>query len=557
MARIVSATTEVAPSPAHRGELATLDLLKTGLGPEFTVYHGVDWTRAHERRMEYGEIDFVVVNRDGRILLIEQKNGPLVESGAVIEKHYPGKRTNIRSQIRRNVDAIREKFKMQDRRKRTLEIDYLIYCPDHRLVNVTAAGLDRDRIVDASRRDRLVETIAGRLEVGTGADSELPERIHRFFRQEFQIVPDIHARIGAQDRSIARLNAALVDAIGSIEMSPLRLRVRGVAGCGKTSIAVYFYQRALKAGKRPLMVCFNRPLREKLKAIVPDCGLVQTWNGLCGSFLEDCGMAPDYRRMFEIPDFWTKVEEEVRDRVLEGPLPEAWKFDSLIVDEAQDFDPEWFQILKLFLNDDPDILWLEDPDQNIRRTAPPDEAGFVGWRARQNHRSPRAVARFVRSVLPFDFECAGAAAGFDVSVWPYDAPEDQPRIAAKRVTELVRRGFRKTDIVLLTMRGFDKSVMSGRGLRLGNFALSRFEGDYDRFSNQKVSEGDIRFDSIHRFKGQQSPAVILCDIDPEPERLEDWEKRLYCGMTRATVHLELLAARSNPWCERLIEAARS
>lgn len=240
MARIVSATTEVAPSPAHRGELATLDLLKTGLGPEFTVYHGVDWTRAHERRMEYGEIDFVVANRDGRILLIEQKNGPLVESGAVIEKHYPGKRTNIRSQIRRNVDAIREKFKMQDRRKRTLAIDYLIYCPDHRLVNITAAGLDRDRIVDASRRDRLVETIAGRLEVGTGADSELSERVHRFFRQEFQIVPDIHARIEAQDRSIARLNAALVDAIGSIEMSPLRLRVRGVAGCGKTGIAVYF-----------------------------------------------------------------------------------------------------------------------------------------------------------------------------------------------------------------------------------------------------------------------------------------------------------------------------
>ena len=555
MARIVPAVTEVALSSAHRGELATLGILKAGLGPEFTVYHSVDWTRARERGMEYGEIDFVVVNRDGRILIVEQKNGPLVESGAGLEKWYSGEKKNVRSQIRRNVDAIREKFKMQDRRKRTLEIDYLFYCPDHRVIDIAAAGLDRDRIVDASRRDRLVETIADRLGAGTGADSDLPERVHRFFRQEFQIVPDVHARIDAQERGFARLNAALVEAVAGIEMSPLRLRVRGVAGCGKTGIAVHFHQRALKAGKRPLMVCFNRPLREKLNAIVPDSGLVQTWNGLCVSFLEHCGAAPDYRRMFEVPDFWAKVEEEVRDRLLEGPIPEAWKFDSLIVDEAQDFDPEWFQTLKLFLNDDHDILWLEDPDQNIRRTAPPDEAGFVGWRARRNLRSPRTVARFVRAVLPFEFECAGAAPGFDVAVWPYDSPDEQPRLAAKRVTELVRRGFRKTDIVLLTMRGFDKSVMSAPGLRLGNFTLGRFAGDYDRFGNQKMSEGDIRFDSIHRFKGQQSPAVILCDVDPDPERLEDWEKRLYCGMTRATMHLELLAARSNPRCERLFEAA--
>ena len=557
MARIAPVVPKVAFSAAHRGELATLACLDKRLGPEFTVYHSVDWTRAHADRMEYGEIDFAVVNRDGRILVIEQKNGPLVETGAGLEKRYSnGRKKNVSSQIRRNVDAIREKFRMQDRLNRTLAVDYLIYCPDYCLVKVNAAGLDRERIVDAPRSGRLVETVAETLGAGTGADADFTRAVHRFFGQTFEVVPDVHARIRAQERSFARLNTEFVHMIGNIEMSPLRLRVRGVAGCGKTGIAVHFYERALDAGKRPLMVCFNRPLREKLKAIVPNSGLVQTWNGLCFDFLKDCGAAPHHRRMFADPNFWTEVEEKVKERVLEDSVPEAWKFDSLIIDEAQDFDPEWLQILKFFLTDDPDILWLEDPDQNIRRTDPPDAAGFVGWRARRNHRSPETVARFVRSVLPFDFECAGAASGFDVAVWPFDDPGDQPKLAAKRVTELVRRGFRKTDIVLLTMRGFNRSPMSDPMLRLGNFTLGRFTGDYDMFGNQKMSKGEIRFDSIHRFKGQQAPAVILCDVDPDPKRLEDWERRLYCGMTRATMHLELLAARSNPWCERLFDAAR-
>jgi hypothetical protein len=38
----------------------------------------------------YGEIDFAVVNRAGRVLLTEQKNGPLLETDAGLAKAYPG-----------------------------------------------------------------------------------------------------------------------------------------------------------------------------------------------------------------------------------------------------------------------------------------------------------------------------------------------------------------------------------------------------------------------------------------------------------------------------------
>jgi len=73
---------------AHRGEIETLQRLKNGIGPEFTIYHGVHWTRAYDNRTAFGEIDFVIVNRSGRVLVVEQKNGAPIEAGDDLLKRY-------------------------------------------------------------------------------------------------------------------------------------------------------------------------------------------------------------------------------------------------------------------------------------------------------------------------------------------------------------------------------------------------------------------------------------------------------------------------------------
>ena len=49
--------------------------------------------------------------------------------------------------------------------------------------------------------------------------------------------------------------------------------------------------------------------------------------------------------MNDNPDFWRNVLEQVMDQ----DVPEDWKFDTLIVDEGQDFEAEWLEILRLFL----------------------------------------------------------------------------------------------------------------------------------------------------------------------------------------------------------------
>ena len=73
---------------------------------------------------------------------------------------------------------------------------------------------------------------------------------------------------------------------------------------------------------------------------------------------------------------------------------EEWRFDTLIIDEAQDFEGEWFEAVRLFLHENAAMLWLEDPNQNVRGVdaVALQQQGFVGYRSLLNYRSPERIA---------------------------------------------------------------------------------------------------------------------------------------------------------------------
>jgi superfamily I DNA and RNA helicase len=98
-----------------------------------------------------------------------------------------------------------------------------------------------------------------------------------------------------------------------------------------------------------------------------------------------------------------------------------------------------------------------------------------------------------------------------------------------------------------------KSVFSQLD-QVGGVALRRFTENYDSDGGQIMTEGGLLFDSVYRFKGQEAPAVILVDVDPDVRYLERAEMLLYCGMTRATVRLELVVNRENDFNQRFFSA---
>ena len=380
-------------SLGQTAELRTLETLRRGLSSDYTVFHTVHWSRDSEYRISLGETDFVIVNQSGECVVIEQKAGALEESNHGLIKRYENGSKNVAIQIHRTLNGIRDQFKRQS--GRDISLDYLIYCPGHRLRDLNAVGLTASRIVDARDSLHLADRVIKILSPGHPTDHG--KRVHRFFENCFHLVPDIHAHVMAGERAMIHLSQSLVDTLFSIDMTPLRLWLKGTAGCGKSILAARYIDAATVAGKRPLLVCFNRPLAERLKIMAPHSATVNTFYGLMDQFLEARGHALNYVDI-NTPGFWDKVQ----DRVIGESIEDDWKFDTLVVDEGQDFEPQWAEILQLFLRPNADILWLEDPDQKIRMPQDRNSVqvpayskfgpSFVGYHARANFRSPETIA---------------------------------------------------------------------------------------------------------------------------------------------------------------------
>ena len=87
----------------NAGDHAELDLLATlerGLSDAYTLFHSVDWSRGAGALEQHGEIDIVVVNQRGDVLLMEVKSGNVdflpggifKTYGAQVKKHHrPGR----------------------------------------------------------------------------------------------------------------------------------------------------------------------------------------------------------------------------------------------------------------------------------------------------------------------------------------------------------------------------------------------------------------------------------------------------------------------------------
>jgi hypothetical protein len=523
-------------------ELETLVHLRDELPGDYLIYHSVHWNKSDPRHIIFGEVDFVIVNTAGEVMVIEQKNGALHETEQGLEKHYwGGDKKLVFSQVQRNLENVRDKFKKFNPQRHKLTIDYLIYCPDHRVVDINAAGIDKARTVDSQSRSSLPERVEQLLASEKDENPILRQELHNFLLSSFRIAADVNAYKTKQQKVYRRLLDGLSEVIESLEFSPFRLRIIGTAGSGKTQVTLRFCERALAEGRKPLLVCYNRRLADKFTAQAPEGVTVDTYHGFCREMAERSGIELDFSKSEE-PGFWRGVQDELL-AATHSALP---KFDCLVIDEGQDFKADWYEMLTFFLEEDATQLWLEDPLQKLRQTDPVPLPGFVIYRETGNFRTPASIANFIKGTLESEFEQRNSLSGLGVELHEYDNPVDIQKILNSRALALVKQGFDPADIAIVSCRGIGSTSL-GDLQQVAKWKLRRYLNKYDANARQVYSDGDINFDSIYRYKGEQAPVVILVDLDERLER-NDWNTGvLYCAMTRATVKLELVVSKDCPW----------
>ncbi len=520
---------ELAVTGAALREIETLKLLHAALPDGYSVYHAVHWTNIERGFSVYGEIDFVVVNRAGALLLIEQKSGFLEETPQGLVKRQDERSHNLPVRMARLLGEIRERLARRPGCEQ-VPIEYLLFCPDYRVRRPETPGVHPDRIVDAARRDKLIPVI--RAVLPEGHESPVALQVHRFLRDVIQLEPDVSALVGRAEAMVTRLSGGLAHWARQLEFEPFRLRVTGTAGSGKTQLALAEFTAAIEAGRRPLYVCFNRPLADHFAAVAPVGGVVNTFHMLCEARLRDCGGQPDYAR----PDAFTHLV----DSVAQQPVTPAWTFDTVIVDEGQDFPPQWQQMVLQHARADSRVLWLEDPLQNLYGRTPAELPGWVRIRAFTNFRSPRAVVNMLQRLLPADVTIQAQApfVSASIEVLTYDDTPGLLQATKEGLTHCLAAGYRRADIALISFRGRDNSALLSAS-HLGPHSLRSFTGQYDLFGQPIYQEGEVLMESVYRFKGQAAPAVVFTEIDFESLD-ERAVRKLFVGATRASMKLVLV-----------------
>lgn len=507
-------------------ERETLTMLAEQLPPDYTVYHGVHWTRVNQGFSVFGEADFVVVGPSGRLMVIEQKSGFLRETPSGLVKVHLQKERNVAVQLARTIEGLQRRFTAAFGAG-TYCIEALLYCPDYIVRDPGIAGVDPERIVDATRKDQLAAVIRRALPPHEPR-FDCAAKLHHFLSDHLALIPDASALVGQADTLVTRLSGGLAEWARRLSFEPFRLRVTATAGAGKTQLAIQVMKDAIARRQRVLYVCFNRPLADHIARVASSGVKVATYHQLCDWVVRDSGIEPD----FASPDVFGWLDA----RFAGTPPGDAWRFDVLIVDEGQDFRSRWVAALERLVAPGGTWWWLEDPMQNLYGREPVSLPGWVTLSASVNYRSPREIFHYLREVIgpSLTIESGSPFGGSEVSVSTYDG--GNPVEATKRaITHALSLGFRKQDIALLSFRGREKSCFAALE-QLGPHKLRSFTGHYDLFGNPEYRDGDVLYESIHRFKGQSAPCVILTEVDFDgfDERIA---RKFFVGATRATMKL--------------------
>jgi hypothetical protein len=471
----------------------------------------------------------------GNLLLIEVKAGAVTLRDGSIYKLYGNGEKDVARQCRMQFNA------MLGRLKEAGLNPYVASClvlPDYQVPDAHIVAMQRSHIVDATQYAQLGSHVREIL-TAASATNEV-DALRRFLRNEFHVVPDLSVMSEQLQHTVRQISGGLASWVPRITSPSRCIRVQATAGSGKTQLAHRLLDHAVTSGQAALYVCFNRSLADHMVSISSARARVLTFHEAC---------VAHHRRKHGEPDFTQAgIFAEITAAYIADSADFKAKYDVLIVDEGQDFEPEWLQSLLYQLKDDGRLYLLEDDNQRLYDRSPFDLPEAVVVDCAENYRSPRAICDVinafglatptVRSCNPYQ----GQIPGFHV----YATPEQLVAQTVHAVGLLLAQGFRVENIVVLTGHGLSRSALLGMEM-IGPYSTRRFTGAYDRAGNPVWTAGELLVESVYRYKGQSAPAIVLAEMDFVELGAAE-RRKLFVGMTRAQVALEMVVSREAEVC---------
>jgi hypothetical protein len=419
--------------------------------------------------------------------------------------------------------------------------------PDFRVEGQHVVGIPPERIVDATGFAQLGSFVMEALVSGGGigggigaamggtSDASSLSVLRQFLCNEFKVTPDLRV-LGAQLRQTTlRLADGLATWVPRIDTPSGVLRIQATAGSGKTQLALRLLQDAAAASQRSLYVCYNRALADHITQLAPTRAQVASFHELC---------VDHHRRHVGEPDFgaqglYDQLSAEYKDAVEATPEMQG-RYQLIIIDEGQDFEPDWVASLLPQLSEDGRIYLLEDAAQRLYPRDEFDLSDVVTVHCQDNFRTPRQVCQVLNALKlsHAPIEARSAYEGEVPNFHTYTTEAQLRRETEAAVKHLLSLGIALSDIALVSWRGLMNSVLI-QTPALGDWSLRRPTGKYSKAGDALWTEGELLVDSVYRFKGQSAAGIVLTEVD-FTELDEGVKRKLFVGLTRAHIAVEVV-----------------
>lgn len=522
----------------------TLQILRDHLPNGYCVFHGLHWSRLESGLTVSGQLQFVVLTPAGGLICLLMRTGLLfLENGRCVKRQGQNSEDVIES-LNRQANLLAQQI--QKSLLLSPQVERVLYCPDFKVTDSSGFGFPTERILDANRKEGLVQLCVQIDEAVVAAGAEQNhDKIKMFLLNHLNMVPEVGVISHAASQWTLQLQRGLDRWVQQMEFAPFRLRINGIAGCGKTLLSMNQLRLASQNKQRCLYLCYNRPLaahvaslsrQESLQGVV-----ALNFHALCDRILKDRGI--DFS--FKQPDAFNKLV----DLALEQPIDRRWVFDRVVVDEGQDFDLEWLPLITRLTHEHTFWFFLQDRAQNLYgKPSMKLDDSWVTLNVNSNYRNPvklvkelERLGQFFNLENPkvFEMEAACPVEGFEPEWLAYSSQPELLTQTGRAITRCLQVGFERGQIAVLSMRGLkNSSILSQQ--QIAPHTLRHFTGQYNEKGEQIFTEGSVLAESVYRFKGQSAEAVVLTEVDFD-EFDEQAYRKLFVGLTRAKLFVVLVS----------------
>jgi hypothetical protein len=340
-----------------KSEIDLFYALEHQLSNSYLAFHSVAWQIPDTiQGVSDGETDFVILDPNTGLLIIEVKGGDIKYDGRIGKWYSNGYEiTDPIKQARKAKYSLLKKLKEHpELTDQFIFVGYAVSFPDTRIEKALKLDAPRELIMDYDDISNLEEWIKFAFiyiknenrSMKSSLNPTQTRIITSMLSPSWNFHPIIEAGMKHQDKLLRKLTEEQYRLLDYLQRER-KVSIAGCAGSGKTLVALEKSLRLESEGFSVLFLCNNPYLAKDLNNKTYNSKIqVYSFPDWINSIINN-----EFENNTNEWTFYFEPTDEQLNLALNALLESNRKYDAIVVDEGQDFREDWWILIEAALND--------------------------------------------------------------------------------------------------------------------------------------------------------------------------------------------------------------